>query len=188
MKKFFVMLLAALLVASCGAAAEETAPAAEETVEETAENAEKPFIDFDIKMDKVPEGYTYEVEENGGSLYATFMKKDDPEALIVYVSVAYADEFEGYTLKGELTEEQIANVDSILTQCYNDPAVTISETEYGTKLICVSENDAQTDYADLVTVWNGYLIDISLQKKTQITDEDMELAGQIASDMWIVEE
>ena len=48
--------------------------------------------------------------------------------------------------------------------------------------------DAQSDYADFVTVWHGYLIRLALQKNTPLTDEDMDLAVRIASDMWIVEQ
>ena len=33
---------------------------------------EKPYIDFDIKMDSIPQNYSYEMEENAGMLFATF--------------------------------------------------------------------------------------------------------------------
>lgn len=175
MKKIFAIMLALMLALVAGLAVAE-------------ETAEQPFIDFDIKMDKLPEGYDYQIEENGGSLFAAFYKQDDPEAAIYYVSVAFSDEFEGFTLDRDLTEEEFENMKEILTEDYNDPTVEIRETEYGTKLICIAENDSQTDYADMITLWHGYFITVGIQKATNLVDEDMEVAAQIVSDMWIVEQ
>ena len=71
---------------------------------------------------------------------------------------------------------------------YNDPTVELRETEYGTALFTVTEGDAQAAYADMIMVWEGYIIRVNLQKPTELTEEDMELATQIASDMWVVEQ
>ena len=152
-----------------------------------ADAEEKPYIDFAIKMDKIPEGYTFDTQENGGSLFATFTS-DDPEAAVIYVSVAYSDAFAGYTLTSDLTEEQMEEAKLALTGDYNVPTMEFYETDYGTTLLAITENDAQSDYADFVTVWHGYFIVIALQKTSYLTDEDLELARQIASDMWIVEQ
>lgn len=147
----------------------------------------KPFLDFDIKMDKVPEGYSYTTEEKGGNLYATF-SSEDPEALTVYVSVSYSPVFSGYTLKSDLSVAEFEAAKQELIVDYNDPTVELRETEYGTALFTVTEGDAQTAYADMIMVWEGYIIRVNLQKPTELTEEDMELATQIASDMWVVEQ
>ncbi len=152
-----------------------------------ADAEEKPYIDFAIKMDQIPEGYTFETKESGGSLFATFTS-DDPEAVMVYVSVAYSDAFAGYTMNSDLTDEQLEEAKTALTGDYNVPVLELYETDYGTTMIAITENDAQSDYADFVTVWHGYFIVIALQKNTHLTDEDIELARRIASDMWIVEQ
>lgn len=187
MKKRFAMLLAALLLlVGCGFALAEEQPG-EVMMDENAV-----YIDFDIKMDQLPEGYTYYTEEAGGSLFAVFYKEDenheaDRTAPAIYVSVAYADDLSGVTLNMDITDEQLLEIKESLASDYNDPNVDIRETDYGTKMICITENDAQTDYADLITIWNGYFITIGIQKTEQITEEDMELALRIASDLWIVE-
>ena len=76
----------------------------------------------------------------------------------------------------------------VLTADYNDPQIEIRETEYGTALFVVTEGDAQTDYADMISVWQGYVFRIDLQKPTELTDADYDIATKIASDMWITEE
>ncbi|MGN0996935.1 MAG: hypothetical protein ACI4PG_08490 [Candidatus Ventricola sp.] len=184
MKKCFAMLLAALMLLSCGLAEDQ----ADEVM--TDENAV--YIDFDIRMDKLPEGYTYYTEEAGGSLFAVFYKEDerheaDKTAPAIYVSVAHADDFSGITLNMDVSDEQLLEIEEKLAADYNDPSIEIRQTDYGTKVICITENDAQTDYADLLTIWNGYFITVGLQKTEQIVDEDMDLALQIVSDLWIVE-
>lgn len=187
MKKCFAMLLAALLLlADCGLVLAENLP------DEVMTDENDVYIDFDIRMDKLPEGYTYYTEEGGGSLFAVFYKEDenheaDMAAPAIYVSVARADDLSGVTLNMDITDEQLLEIEEKLADDYNDPNIEIRETDYGTKMICITENDAQTDYADLITIWNGYFITIGIQKTEQITDEDMELALRIASDLWIIE-
>ena len=155
--------------------------------QEDVSDSEKPFVDFDIKMDSIPEGYTFTTEESGGSLYATFTP-DDPAAVSVYVSVSYSPAFAGYTLHSDLSEEELEAGRAALVADYNDPIVEIRETEYGTAIISVTEGDAQSSYADMISVWQGYVFRTNLQKPTELTDEDLELATKIASDMWIVEQ
>ena len=174
MKRTIAVLLAAALLVLTAASA-------------FAEGVEKPYIDFDIKMDRVPDGYDYTTREEGGSLFATF-SSGDPDAVVIYVSVAYSDAFAGYTMTSDLTDEELENAEQVLGADYNMPAFDVVETDYGTAMIRITENDAQSDYADFVTVWHGYLITLALQKSAPLTDADMDLAVRIASDMWIVEE
>ena len=162
---------------------EKEPPLAQE-VETAAEDA---FIDFDIKMDSIPEGYTYTTEESGGNVYATFTP-EDPAAVSVYASISYSQVFAGYTLTADLSQEELDAAKAVLVADYNEPTVTLGETEYGTALFTVTEGDAQTAYADMIMVWHGYVIRISLQKDSELTDADMELVRKIASDMWVVEE
>lgn len=186
MKKRFVLLLTVLMLLSCGFAI------AEELTQEVMMDENAVYIDFDIKMDKMPEGYTYYTEEAGGSLFAVFYKEDengeaDKAAPAIYVSIAHADDFSGITLNMDVSDEQMLEIEEMLAADYNDPNIEIRETDYGTKVICITETDAQTDYADLITIWNGYFVTVGLQKTEQIVDEDMDLALQIVSDLWIVE-
>ncbi len=154
---------------------------------EAADDAEKAFVDFDIKMDSIPEGYTFETEERGGSLNATFMP-DDPAAVAVYVSVTYSPVFAGRTVTKDISEEEMEAAREVLTADYNDPTIEIRETEHGTALFVVTEGDAQTAYADMISVWQGYVFRIDLQKPTELTDADYDIVTKIASDMWVVEE
>ena len=173
MKKTIAVLLAASLLLTAAVA--------------LAEGVEKPYIDFDIRMDRIPDGYGYTTREEGGSLFATF-STEDPDDVVIYVSVAYSDAFAGYTMTSDLTEEEMENAMQVLGADYNMPAFGMVETDYGTGMIRITENDAQSDYADFVTVWHGYLITLALQKNAPLTDADMDLAVRIASDMWIVEQ
>ena len=174
MKRTLALLLTAALLVLAAASA-------------FAEEVEKPFIDFDIKMDRIPEGYGYATREEGGSLFATF-SSEDPDDVVIYVSVAYSDAFAGYTMTPDLSDEDLENAEQVLGADYNMPAFNLVETDYGTGMIRITENDAQSDYADFVTVWHGYLIRLALQKNAPLTDGDMDLAVRIASDMWIVEQ
>ena len=186
MKKCFVMLLAALMLLGCGFAVSENEPVGIQMDENAVS------IDFDIRMDQLPQGYTCSTEEIGGSLSAVFFKENedhetDKSAPVIYVSVAHADDFSGVTFNSEVTQEQLQEIEEALASDYNNPIIEIRETRYGTRMICISENDAQTDYADMITIWNGYFITVGIQKADPIVEEDLELALQIVSDLWVVE-
>ena len=179
MKKRFAA-LAMLMLLGCGSAFAEAADGAQ------AIPADEPTVSFDIRMDNIPEGYTYTTTEVGEELIAIFTP-EDPEAVTVYVDVGHSADFEGFTFNRDLTEEETAQVTAYLTEDYSDPTLSILSTGHGTNYVLVEENNTDTDVADIITIWNGYVIWIGLQKNTDITQADLDLGGKILTDIWVTE-
>lgn len=172
MNKIFALLLAVVMLFACGAAVAE-------------QDHEEPVIDFALTMDKVPEGYTFATTENGGDIIAA-VYSEDPDALIIYAAVSQSSDFEEFTFDHDLSEEELAQATAALTEDYANPTVEVRQTENGTRLIIIREDIEDGDYADMITIWHGYIFNIGLQKTTKITEEDMQLATQVVSNMWVV--
>ena len=144
-------------------------------------------VDFDITMDKVPEGYSFDKEEADGAVYVTFTCEGKPT---YFVSVAYIDYFDGYTLNtDDLANEEMEELNSMLTEGYSGAAIYFSETAYGTDLIVVDETAAESDYGEIITIYEGYFITCTIMGSgdAELTADDYTTGVQILSDMWMIE-
>lgn len=149
-----------------------------------AENAKTPIVyDEDLTLNVVyPEGYEISMETDGMYLLMDMKKAGAAELLLL---VCPDDEYAELERLNDLSEEDLAAYMAVQAEGYNAPEVTVMETEYGTKIIVINENDGMQDYAELVTVYQGHVIDlyISVEDETQVTDEDIAMAMKFLSDM-----
>lgn len=191
MKKFFAVLLAAVMLLSMTAVAEEIEEVegiieVTDSVEGTLD--EDQLVNFDIMMDKLPEGYEMIKVPVDGSLYAFF--GNDNADIVYYVSVAPDEMFAGYTMViADLNAEEYANAIAYIGAAddFVDPQFSFAKTAYGTDVIIVNEaDDDSDDEVELISIYEGYIITMSIVKNEPITDEDIAAALQLLSDMWIV--
>ena len=191
MKKFFAVLLAAVMLLSMTAFAEEIEEVEgiiEVTDSEEGTLDEDQLLSFDILMDKLPEGYEMIKVPVDGSLYAFF--GNDNADIVYYVSVAPDEMFAGYTMVlADLNAEEYANAIAYIGAAddFVDPQFSFAKTAYGTDVIIVNEaDDDSDDEVELISIYEGYIITMSIVKNDSITDEDIAAALQLLSDMWIV--
>ena len=191
MKKFFAVLLAAVMLLSMTAVAEEIEEVegiieVTDSVEGTLD--EDQLVNFDILMDKLPEGYEMIKVPVDGSLYAFF--GNDNADIVYYVSVAPDEMFAGYTMVlADLNAEEYANAIAYIGAAddFVNPEFSFAKTAYGTDVIIVNEaDDDSDDEVELISIYEGYIITMSIVKNEPITDEDIAAALQLLSDMWIV--
>ena len=191
MKKFFAVLLAAVMLLSMTAVAEEIEEVegiieVTDSVEGTLD--EDQLLNFDILMDKLPEGYEMIKVPVDGSLYAFF--GNDNADIVYYVSVAPDEMFDGYTMVlADLNAEEYANAIAYIGAAddFVNPEFSFTKTAYGTDVIIVNEaDDDSDDEVELISIYEGYIITMSIVKNEPITDEDIAAALQLLSDMWIV--
>ena len=142
-------------------------------------------LPFEVTFDAIPEGYTDTWTAVEGVQYIVFQCEGKP----TYIAAACtSDFFAGYTLNtSELTDEELEEMRDILTEGYNTPTVTLTKTAHGTDVLLVEEPDdgADGDYASILTIWQGYLISVDAYGDEELTDEDLDLALTIMSDLWV---
>lgn len=183
MKKLTALLLTLMLL--CTTAYAETA----DVVEAGASVDINEIVNFDLSLDAVPEGYTYTSNKVDGVLIYT-LESDNNDVTAYMGSVAFSEEFDGYTLKiDELSPEQLAQMEEMAGADFQNPTFSFTKTTHGTDLIVVDENGVETDYIDVFTIYEGYFINISmLNPNGELTQADIDRAVQFLSDMWIVKE
>lgn len=183
MKKFLAMMLAAMLLLSCSAALAET------TVEEKVTIESSDYAPFDVTM-VIPDEYTKQEYRSDGLLAITVLSDDDdtPDFIII---IAPSEAYEGITLN-ELSDEEKKELLDTMVEGFNEPEINDLVTEHGTQVYLINEVSPESEgayYADGFTIYKGYFITVSLYKPnfTQLTQENLDLAIKLLSDMWFVD-
>lgn len=196
MKKLIALLLAAIMLFSVSAFAEEEVTATPdpevEIVNEVLDNnnAEGTVngVTYTLSIDQVPEGYEYSIFYTPGYPCMFISNIEDPEANPIYVASLY-DDREEYGDKGfiDFTDEEMDDYIADLCEEIDEPTVEKKVTGHGSPYIQVTENDA--DYALLVCLYKGFVISVSItsMESAVISDAELEIAGQIMTDLWPVE-
>lgn len=190
LKKIIALLMAAMMLL-CGVAVaeEETEAIAVEATENLVpELGADELLDFGLAMDAIPAGYSMDVDNLGDVLLAEFRSDEDPDAVIFEVAIAYSEMFAGYTLKySEMTADQWMEMQELIGENYDSADFTVTQTTHGTDLIVVNENDAQSDVAEIFTIYDGYFISVvCLKLDGEVTEADVATGVQLISDMWVV--
>lgn len=169
MKKMIALFLSLMMLLSMtGAMASEVTASIELT--ET----------LDIQME-LPEGYNVLKQRQDSVLYAGIYTQDENKAQFT-LSIAYSDIFPTISL---MTEEDIEQAKQVIGFDFAAPVYTVETTAHGTKFLLISENGAEEDYAQLVTNYEGYFIQmyINAAPGAHVTDEDVATAMAILSSL-----
>ena len=174
MKKIIAMLLCVLMLGSFAFA---------ESGDDVVIDSQ---LDFDITLD-VPEGYTLTRDDTHGFMIV-FITPDDPTGTEYVLSADYSEDFAGFTLNPDLTEEQIQQATELLTMDYENPVVTTLQTKLGTYEVLIVEEGSEMSYAELVTIYKGYFCNMAFGRpEGKLEQADIDLALEILSSAEIVE-
>ena len=183
MKKIIALLLAAMLLMSVGAVAEEA------TGEQWADGVvvtQEIVADFEFEFSQ--EGYTVTNYPMDDELIVSILPTDaDATKTNFILTVVPSEEFINYTLpvRAELGDEAYEALCADLAVNYNAPEFTyIDQTDKnGEGVGAIIVNDTGLDAGDLgevLSVWNGYVATVKMVNLLgDITDADLETAGEI---------
>lgn len=172
MKKLTAVLLSLMLILSAGLSL------AEGSVVQMG-------LNYDITID-VPAGYTMNRIPKGDMVMAEFIP-DDAAAATYTLAIVYSEEFGDYTLN-DLSAEEAANMEAVLTADYADAAISFPTTAVGTKLIQVDEQGAESDFGAVLTIYHGYFVEIDVEKaEGELTEADFQMAVDLMSSLQLVE-
>lgn len=137
---------------------------------------------------KLPEGYTLNVtKESNVNVLGTITSEDatKPEILI---GLSYDELFEGKTLNDLTKEEKELLIDES-AQMFLNPTVYEQTTDHGTPVIALYENSEDNSQIDVFSLWNGYFVEMVITAKEDypLTEDQLEIARQLISDMWLRE-
>ena len=115
---------------------------------------------FDLTC-KLPEGYDLQVVNvRGGKIVASVLSQDMTKPQL-YLSIAYDDLYGNVQRMNDLNDEQLAALEATFTEM-NDVEITYQNTGHGTKLMIAREVGSDTDFVDILSIYNGYLIEFNM--------------------------
>jgi hypothetical protein len=110
---------------------------------------------------KLPEGYRLEVVESRGDRILATVTPDEMTRPQMYLSIAYDDLYGNVQRMNDLNDEQLAALEATFTEM-NDVEITYQNTGHGTKLMIAREVGSDTDFVDILSIYNGYLIEFNM--------------------------
>ena len=172
MKKIIALALSLMLIL-CAAAA-----FAEETAGKTRLGSLKVGEAFTIQSN-VPENYTFTVITST-DLNLVGVLSGGEDAPVVYISIAYNDEYNGVERFNDVDEDTVQDIkDSFLDM--DDVAFEDLETAYGTRLLKVTTSNRT--FADIYTIYKGYELEFILTAQGEVQDADVQMLVDFISDM-----
>lgn len=150
-----------------------------------AETAKTPiFYDNSLTLNVVyPEGYTAEIEDVGMFKLIHMTKGEHfPEMTLL---ICPDDEYADLERLNDMEEADQEGYVLGLMEDYNDAEVTWLQTDYGTDVVLLNENGTTIDFAELVTVYHGYVLDLMIMatEGEVVTGDDITSAMKFLSDM-----
>ena len=149
-----------------------------------AENAKTPVVyDNNLTLNMVfPADYEVSIEDNGMYKLIRMTKENAPELTLL---ICPDDEYADLERLNDMEEADQEAFTLSLMEDYHDANVTWLKTEFDTDVVLLNENSATIDYAELVTLYHGYLIDLQLVALDDkaVTEDDIAVAMKVLSDM-----
>ncbi len=169
MKKIIALALS-LMMALCAVSA---------LADGTAEKTELcSLVSFKIQS-VIPEGYSFDLL-SGDILQVLGMLKAGEDQALITVSIAYSEEYYNVERFNDLDEEAVEQIRESFREM-DDVTFEDLETAYGTRLLKVT--DADSEFADIYTIYKGYECEFVVVKKGGVTDADIQLLVDFISDM-----
>ena len=136
---------------------------------------------------KLPAGYDMQVVNMKGSKIIASINPTDTEKPILYLSVAYNDLYANVKKMNDMSAEDLAVLERSFTE-QDDVEISYRETAYGTKLLVAREVGSDTDFVDILSVYQGYFIEFvmtpnpGMASKT-LTDEQVRMCIDFLTDL-----
>ena len=142
--------------------------------------------EFDLTC-KVPDGYELQVVNvRGDKLIASVIPVDMTRPQM-YIAIAYDETYGTVARMNDLTEEELA----VLEQTYkemNEVTISYAETGHGTKLLIARETGSDTDFVDILAIYQGYFIEFNMTPNPKsamqtLTDEQVQMCIDFLTDV-----
>lgn len=134
--------------------------------------------EFDLTC-TLPEGYSLQVVNvRGDSIIASVLSQDMTQPQL-YLSIGYDETYADVERMNDLSEEDLKVLEETF-QDMNDVEITYAETGHGTKLLIARETGTDTDFVDILAIYQGYFIEFNMTPNPNaasqtLTDEQIQM-------------
>ena len=110
---------------------------------------------------QMPEGYDLQVVNMRGSKIIASILPYDMIRPQMYLTVAYDETYGSVTRLNDMTPDELAILENTFREM-NQVEITYRETGYGTKLLVARETGFDTDFVDILAIYQGYFIEFTM--------------------------
>ena len=127
---------------------------------------------------QMPEGYDLQVVNMRGSRIIAAIEPKDMIRPQMYLTVAYDESYGSVMRINDMTPEELAILENSFREM-NQVEITYRETGYGTKLLVARETGNDTDFVDILAIYQGYFIEFTMSPNENsanktLTDEQIK--------------
>ena len=145
--------------------------------------------EFDLTC-KLPQDYKLQVVNTRGEKIVASILSDDMTKPQLYLSIAYDDTYGDVKRMNDLSEEDLVVLENSFTEM-NEVEISYAETGYGTKLLIARETGSDTDFVDILAIYNGYFIEFNMSPNPKaanqtLTDEQIKMCIDFLTDVQFV--
>lgn len=136
----------------------------------------------------LPEGYSVTTLTDDGSQVIAALQSEDPLAPVMMLSVAFDETYADVERMNDLSEEELALLETTFTD--TDPNVEISygDTGLGTRLLIARQFINDVQYIEFLSIYKGYFVEFALipaeaaEDKT-LSEEQLQICVDFLTDL-----
>ncbi len=183
MKKLFALFLSLALLGCCASLAE--APAKTEVGSINLNGA------FRLQC-ALPEGYEITTESKDDEGLSAMISTDDETRPIMHLGIEFDEIYYDVKRMNDMTEEQLQQIIDTFSDDGDEVTVSYRETSHGTKLMIVREAVDSVDYLAIVSVYEGYMIEIDMMAgaaaEEGLSESQIQMCVDFLSDLDFIPE
>ncbi len=135
---------------------------------------------------RLPEGYSLQVINTMNAKIIASITPTDAARPVLYLSIAYDERYADVERMNDLGPEELAALEQSYTDM-NEVDISYRETAYGTKLLVARETGSDTDFVDILTVYQGYSIEFIMtpgrEAEQKLTEAQISMCVDFLSDL-----
>ncbi len=142
--------------------------------------------EFDLTC-RLPQDYKLQVVNTRGEKIIASVLSDDMTKPQMYLSIAYDETYANVTRMNELKADDLKVLEESFTDM-NDVDISYGETGHGTKLLIAREVGGDTDFVDILAIYNGYFIEFNMSPSPKaasqtLTDDQIKMCIDFLTDV-----
>ena len=136
---------------------------------------------------KLPDGYNLQVLKARGDRIVAAVLSQDMTKPQLYLSIAYDETYEKVTRMNEMNDDDLLVLEDSFKDM-NDVEISYAQTGYGTKLLIAKETGADTDFVDILAIYEGYFVEFNMTPNPNaasqtLTDDQIRMCIDFLTDV-----
>ena len=127
--------------------------------------------EFELRC-RLPQNYSMRVINMQGSrIIATIVPREENKP-VLYLTIAYNELYSDVERMNDLSDEDLAILEQTFTET-SDVDISYTETSHGSKLMIARDVEAESDFIDILSIYQGYFIEFVMSPSQSASSEPL---------------